>query len=157
AGEMFCASVCKDVTADEANCGGCDVFCPLDKVCTGGQCVCAAGLTSCNGACVDATQDAQNCGGCSVVCDPQKHQASCTAGQCGCDPGWADCNGNAADGCEHDIASDAQNCGACGHDCLGAACSASVCTPELVVAGNVIDFTMVGNTFVWTDGFDVFT
>ncbi len=39
-----------------------------------------------------------------------------------------DAGGGAA--CTADLQKDAKNCGACGHDCLGATCSAGMCTPE---------------------------
>jgi hypothetical protein len=45
----------------------------------------------------------------------------------GCPAGWGDCNHDSSDGCETDLTSTAAHCGACDHDCLGAACVASMC------------------------------
>jgi hypothetical protein len=42
-----------------------------------------------------------------------------------CPDGMADCDGDGT--CEATLATDAANCGACHHDCLGGACTASVC------------------------------
>ena len=59
-------------------------------------------------------------------------------------PAVTDAGSDGAHPCS-DLKSDPNNCGACGHDCLGGACSNSVCQPALVVdgAGKIAPFFMV--------------
>ncbi len=50
----------------------------------------------------------------------------------GCAPGFARCGSGA---CKIQLEVDPKNCGACGHDCLGAACIAATCQPQVVASG----------------------
>jgi hypothetical protein len=51
------------------------------------------------------------------------------------------------------LASDTHNCGACGHDCLGATCTANLCTPSVVGSGQPTPNSLaVGFGYVfWTN------
>lgn len=55
------------------------------------------------------------------------------ASDAACASGFATCNGGAA--CGTDLQQSADHCGACGHACLGAACLAGQCQPELIASG----------------------
>jgi glucosylceramidase len=62
AGQIACGRQCLDVTADDANCGGCGIPCAAGQTCQGGACLCAAGMLDCNGTCL-ATSDVTACPG----------------------------------------------------------------------------------------------
>jgi len=62
AGQTACGRQCLDVTADDANCGGCGIPCGADHTCQAGACLCAAGMLDCNGTCL-ASSDATACPG----------------------------------------------------------------------------------------------
>ena len=65
-GQAKCGSECKDLNADQLNCGACGKACGSGQTCQAGQCQCTAGLLGCNGACIPA--DASNCGSCNNKC-----------------------------------------------------------------------------------------
>ena len=123
--------------------------CPLSNVmgaCTNGVCgvtVCAAGFANCDNnpsnGCETATTTLANCRSCGVACAaPPNAAATCTAAGCGfaCSSGYDNCDGNAANGCEHDVATDEANCGACGNACTdGRTCVAGACTATACTAG----------------------
>ena len=84
----MCGSGCKDLSADQQNCGTCGNACGTGQTCQGGQCLCSAGLLACGGNCV--ASDASHCGSCSTtcaggqVCANNACAASCPAGQTMC-------------------------------------------------------------------------
>lgn len=83
-------------------------FAALGSALAAAACLTTSGLTG-------GTRDESEAGTC----------ADC--GAAACSGGTADCNGQTADGCESTLATDPHNCGVCGHDCLGGACTDSVC------------------------------
>jgi alpha-tubulin suppressor-like RCC1 family protein len=87
-----CSGVCRDLTADVANCGACGNACGASALCRAAACVpcgragqptcagaCAARLTPCADTCRDLTADASHCGACGRACDAG---AVCEAGAC---------------------------------------------------------------------------
>ena len=66
-GQMLCADMCLDTSADDANCGGCGNVCDGGRVCMASDCACEVG-EFCDGACVDTTSSALHCGGCNSPC-----------------------------------------------------------------------------------------
>src|SRR5262249_2097250 len=66
AGQPKCGSECRDLSADQQNCGTCGNACGAGQTCQAGNCMCSAGLLACGGSCVSA--DATHCGGCTNVC-----------------------------------------------------------------------------------------
>jgi hypothetical protein len=120
-GQAKCGSECKDLNADQLNCGTCGNACGSGQTCQAGQCQCTAGLLGCNGACIPA--DASNCGSCNnkcssgQVCSSNSCQSSCGAGE-------TQCGGGAC----VDTMSNALNCGACGNACpAGSVCNGGAC------------------------------
>ncbi len=107
--------------------GGCaaNTDCQATTICSGGTCVCGAGLADCNGSPGDGceaslTSDPNNCGGCGNVCSLPNANSTCVSSQCfiqSCNAPYADCNGTNADGCEANTQADNSNCGMCGHVC----------------------------------------
>src|SRR6185369_11668200 len=99
--------------------------CQTTTTCSGGMCICAAGLADCNGMPGDGceanlTNDPANCGGCNNVCSLPNASSTCASSQCmigSCNVSYADCNGMPIDGCEVNTSSDNSNCGSCGHVC----------------------------------------
>ena len=121
ASQTQCGSVCKDLSADQQNCGACGNACGTGQACQAGQCQCSAGLLACNGACV--ASDASHCGGCSTtcaggqVCSNNSCQASCGAGETMC-----------AGGACVNVMNNALNCGTCGTQCpAGSVCNGGAC------------------------------
>ena len=120
-GQAKCGSECKDLNADQLNCGACGNACGSGQTCQAGQCQCTAGLLGCNGACIPA--DASNCGSCNnkcasgQVCSSNSCQSSCGGGE-------TQCSGGAC----VDTMSNALNCGTCGNACpAGSVCNGGVC------------------------------
>jgi hypothetical protein len=136
-------SVCLNLSADTANCGGCGNACPArphaPATCSGGSCalVCDPGTLNCDGNLTNGCEtlpsvDANNCGGCGTVCQSFPHTAPslCVGGVCsfGCGAGYANCDGLVANGCEISTATDPSNCGACGRACgAGQTCAGGTC------------------------------
>lgn len=91
---------CSDLQSDPANCGSCDVQCPIGSNCTKGLCVCDGGRTLCPGACIDPKTDRENCNGCGLRCTLGQ---TCVAGACGCSgPAHEPCTPGGATGCGAD-------------------------------------------------------
>jgi hypothetical protein len=94
-----CGGVCRDLSTDRANCGGCGVACAAGQVCSGGSCQvsCGAGLSNCGGVCRDLSSDRANCGGCGRDCSPGQ---ICVGGACrySCPSGQYECSGTCVDG-----------------------------------------------------------
>ena len=147
-GGICCSASCKSSLTDNSNCGGCGITCTGGKVCSGGGCVCPAGLTDCNGtcknlltdvtacgacsnacaagslccsgACKNPQTDSSNCGGCGIVCSGGK---TCQSGTCKCVAPAVDCGGVC-----RDLQTDNNNCGACSNVCpADRTCTAGVC------------------------------
>ena len=74
------APACKNLAADDGNCGNCGNACALDERCSSGYC-CPAGQSTCGGPCEDLSTDPNNCGACGVVCSGQN--PDCLHGTCG--------------------------------------------------------------------------
>ena len=109
AGQIECAGVCVDATANPLHCGACTTACAVGQTCVSGQCACPAGTLLCGAACIDVTQDANNCGACNNVCSIG---AVCQASQCLCSGGLTDCSGACVN-----LQGDGNNCGTCGTVC----------------------------------------
>ncbi len=62
-----------------------------------------------------------------VACDHGMSSPPCTGADCPCPETALQCDGTCID-----VSSDPANCGGCAHDCLGGACSAGACAPELI-------------------------
>ena len=123
-----------DLTANDANCGGCGAVCAAtagttaacaDSVCTR---TCAGGLLDCdgdlsNGCEVNPVADPLHCGTCAACASVPGATASCSAGACsfGCTTDFRDCDLVAANGCEVDVRTSAANCGGCGMACTAPA------------------------------------
>jgi hypothetical protein len=80
-----CGGKCVTITNDGQNCGGCNIKCPANRVCSGGACSVAclpgSGLSPCSGQCVDKNTDNNNCGTCGNVCSGAN--TACLGGSCG--------------------------------------------------------------------------
>ena len=74
------ATECRNLAADNANCGNCGVLCAMDERCSDGFC-CPSGQSTCGGPCEDLSTDPNNCGACGVVCSGKN--ADCVHGTCG--------------------------------------------------------------------------
>jgi hypothetical protein len=93
-GNGACLGVCKNMSADAANCGTCGTKCATGASCAQSACACPANqATVCSGVCRDLQNDKTNCGTCGHVCPAG---ASCHLGQCGalaaCSTGATSCN-----------------------------------------------------------------
>lgn len=77
-GEDLCEDSCIDVTADDANCGGCGVMCGAGLICMESDCVCEVG-DLCEGECVDTTANSEHCGDCGNPCSGGQ---ACVDGAC---------------------------------------------------------------------------
>ncbi|APR80930.1 Hypothetical protein A7982_06277 [Minicystis rosea] len=94
AGFTQCNATCVDEQTDPSNCGGCNVACAVDEVCSQGACAssCAGTLTACGQKCLDTSSDVKNCGACGHVCATND---TCQNGQCvTCDSSTTDCDGD---------------------------------------------------------------
>ncbi len=98
----ICAGRCRDLTADDQNCGRCGFDCTAVVgsaweqyalgACRYGVCVeqCAEGHADCNGNTLDGCEtntysDPMNCGDCGIICDAVAGQA-CVGGRCVVEP-----------------------------------------------------------------------
>lgn len=93
-----------------------------------------------NGCETDVSANTSHCGFCGNVCAPVANgYPVCDKGTCkvACNTGFDNCDANPTNGCERDVSADPTNCGACNHDCLGAACSKSLCAPVQIASGQV--------------------
>lgn len=107
-GQRCCDGKCTDLTADNANCGGCGQTCP-------------DGTTCCDSRCRAFADDPRHCGGCGKQCGAH---AVCANSQCVCRKGYADCG----DGVCRFLQNDPRNCGRCGRACgRGQRCSRGRC------------------------------
>lgn len=80
----LCGSVCKDLSTDVKNCGGCGYSCSY--TCSGGSCACPSPRKWCQGACADVTLNTTNCGTCGHSCIDGE---ICLWANCRPDPHWA--------------------------------------------------------------------
>src|SRR5208283_5137085 len=122
--------ICTNTTSDPNNCGGCNIWCPPDSKCQGGNCVpatttcnggppCTGVDTCCGAGCTDTQTDPNNCSGCGFLCPTGD---TCVGGNCtppaSCDGGPV-CTGVkqcCASGCSN-VNTDPANCGSCGNAC----------------------------------------
>ena len=133
-----CGNECKNLEADDLNCGACDKKCvppksddpewkcgpliqpPSTEWSCGGGChiSCKALFGDCNfdmcadGCEIDEHSDPNNCGACGHKCDANQN---CVDGTCMCPAGTVLCDDRCVD-----VNVDPDNCGACGNGCLGA-------------------------------------
>jgi hypothetical protein len=96
--------------------------------------------------CLDDDSPA-SCGASCTPCPVPAHAdaATCDGISCGvvCSAGYTLCG---ADTCA-DLASDGANCDTCGHDCLGGACDAGICQPDVLLSGQeLVHFLAVDAT-----------
>ncbi|HVJ20268.1 MAG TPA: hypothetical protein VM686_32860, partial [Polyangiaceae bacterium] len=119
-----------DVSADTAQCGGCDNACPTGFACSSGQCACDNSGDCGNGGGVDCVSGQCECD--SVLCRPGE-QCRAAGGDrfCSCNdstgPGCAANEFCCAAGCT-DVESSALDCGACGRSCTsGFECVSGAC------------------------------
>jgi hypothetical protein len=97
----LCGSACRDLGADNANCGSCATACTGTDTCVSAVCTappppatdaglpdasptdasttCPEGQDFCGGACIDVLFDKNNCGACGVTCGGGK---SCVRALC---------------------------------------------------------------------------
>ncbi len=139
-GRISCGGDCFDWRTDAAHCGGCDIFCGEEEVCSEGRCIsiCPEGTVFCGEGCVNTQSDEENCGGCGESCGELE---VCVEGGCTlyCPEGTTPCG----DGCVS-TQSDEENCGGCGESCGEAQiCAEGVCSscPDglLVCGGTCVD------------------
>ncbi len=107
-----CSALCRDLTTDAANCGGCGVTCQNPNgttACATGQCApsCNSTWGSCDGdpinGCEQPLTTLAHCGACNSVCNFPNAFQSCATGSCeltGCRPGWSNCDSSVGTGCE---------------------------------------------------------
>ena len=154
--QVNCSGMCRSLTMDVDNCGGCGVRCAAGQACTASACqtvppvdsgtlVCPGGQIDCGGYCADTSRDPFNCGGCGVRCATGQ---VCTARVCTSGGGGMDAGPGGGDGgvipqdsgpcaagtvscggyCAN-TSSDPFNCGGCGVRCANnQVCTARVCT-----------------------------
>lgn len=118
-----CAQLCRDLSADVANCGACGLTCQNpngETGCVAGQCApsCASGFGSCDGnlvnGCEQSLTTVAHCGGCNVPCALANATETCATGQCAlasCEPGFSNCDASETTGCEVGHASVTGVCG----------------------------------------------
>jgi hypothetical protein len=123
--------VCRDVTVDASNCGGCGTVCPSGRLCAAGACACPAPLLDCAGSCRNTQTDPLGCGACGVACPAGQ---ACNLGLCVglCGAGQSNCSGSC-----RTLATDTAHCGACGNVCPTRANATTTC------AGGACGFTCV--------------
>ncbi len=132
--------MCRSVTSDARNCGGCDA-CPSDRAqCTGGRCtaeMCPPNRADCDGnddnGCETDLTNGSNCGACGRRCEIPNASGACRGGVCGigeCNLGFRDCDGDPSNGCEVDARTN-DDCGECGRPCVApnaeTSCSSGQC------------------------------
>jgi hypothetical protein len=145
--------------------------CPALASCSGGHCVCPAGLTACPnpapfGMCVNTQTDVNNCGSCGTVCGTGIFCCggvctTCPAGgfclgtTCVCPPQTLSCNGQCLCGCGPTDTCDSCEAPVCpsGSTCISGVCYAATCQAGVtgvfcgssVTSGCVCGVTTVGN------------
>ena len=159
-GHACCSNVCRDLTSDPNDCGGCSLVCtnPHGTIaCTGSNCApgCASGWGSCDGntmnGCETSLTTNTNCAACGVPCSRSNASSSCSTGACvlgSCTSGFDNCDGNDGNGCETSHAS-APNACATGTN-MGAFSGDSVCGPFCLGNTNWTQFnSATGRTSAW--------
>lgn len=117
--------------------------------------VCPVGMKNCETSNPDCETDVSTvttCGACDVHCDAIHGSPICENYECvvpdgACAAGYADCDDDGQNGCEVELATDNDNCGACGRVCQGVACSAGMCSSEVVVE---IGSSVAGEDVIFT-------
>ncbi len=149
-GQNLCSGKCKNLLADNDNCGKCGWDCPKGQICQSGQCLppdltpvvtgtvrvnvtqvlsCSGGEIACGGTCANVFTDEKNCGVCGRACGDQE---ACVDARCGpacTTKGTILCGETCVN-----LDTDTENCGACGKACpsglanaKGSLCSAGEC------------------------------
>jgi hypothetical protein len=133
---------CETELSSSMSCGGCNVRCNDQTVCTrrdvdagepGYACTCRPGRVACGSlfSCFDLMTDRMHCGSCENAC-PEIAGAtvSCSMGSCAfvCMANSGDCDGDRVNGCETALRTDATHCGSCETVCHGATNAAAACT-----------------------------
>ncbi len=116
---------------------------------------CPTGMKNCETSNPDCETDVSTvttCGACDVHCDAVHGTPICEDYQCvvpdgACEAGYADCDEDGRNGCEVAITTDSANCGTCGRVCEGVACSAGMCSSEVVVE---IGSSVAGEDVIFT-------
>ncbi len=106
-----CDGACTDLDSPN-DCGGCDITCRYDQVCSSRNCRCPSGEAECSGLCRDTSDDDNHCGQCGHACQNGMH---CESSTCQC-----------ADGSTN-LSSDPDNCGVCENACPDATGGQAVC------------------------------
>ena len=119
-----CSGTCRNLQADDNNCGACGTVCPPGMRCINGSCQpsCGPGQLICSGACRDLLSDDNNCGSCGTQCPAGTR---CVNGTCvvSCPTGQTACSGTCSS-----TQTDDNNCGSCGTQCpAGTRCVNGTC------------------------------
>ncbi|MDD1684722.1 MAG: hypothetical protein LUQ19_02395 [Methanoregula sp.] len=124
-GLVLCNGLCRDVTTDEQNCGGCGIGCTAYQVCSRGQCTTMPGNTG-----ISASTTSPQATSPLTTTSPLPTTAGCTAGK-------TLCNGVCTD-----LLTSNGNCGSCnyrcteGQKCEGGRCVLSYCLkPNTLCSG----------------------
>ncbi len=104
-----CSGVCRDITSDHDNCGGCGQACASDTTCESGKCGCSPSQET---GCACSLSQQTGCGPGQVCCAVPNEEGDGTVPAC--------------------VTFDSQNCGACGKACPGggACCAGGECVNE---------------------------
>ncbi len=137
-GWILCGSTCVDPTANDANCGGCNMPCTTTQLnavshCSGNTChvSCATGFDSCGGACVDEQTDDNHCGTCTTACTGGEH---CSGGTCQCTAGTHLCGGQCVN---NDTSACGPSCTVCVQPTGGTfSCNGTQCKQACTVTGD---------------------
>jgi hypothetical protein len=132
-GFVLCNGLCRDVTTDEQNCGGCGIGCTAYQVCSGGRCTTVAGTAGVASfmAPTQATTPPATSTTSPAVATPLPTTAGCPAEK-------TLCNGVCTD-----LLTSNGNCGSCnyrcteGQKCEGGRCVLSYCLKPLTLCNGV--------------------
>jgi hypothetical protein len=164
----MCHGVCRDVTADDANCGACDAACPVGVGCVAGACTCMSPMLACAGRCIDPRSDAAHCGSCVGACASGQTcvGGTCSGGTCSAplvtcydpipggpdagplpDAGVPGADAGPPPGTMEvcvDTQSDPMHCGSCTAQCIGGTCDRGHCVcaaGQFPCGGECVDLT----------------
>jgi Stigma-specific protein, Stig1 len=110
-GIVLCSCLCRDVSTDEQNCGGCGSTCTANQVCSSGECTTVQGY-SVSASLTTLTETTYL----PATTTPLPTTAGCAAGKTLC---YGSCV---------DLLTNTGNCGQCNHKCIeGEKCSGGQC------------------------------